>query len=376
MLHVPVHCWVHTLCPGRIRTLLLACSTILPLPAEEPAGVRGAFDRAKAQISDRMVGLQVTAFGDVLWARDGETGRGRLDWGAAELDLNLDLHPDLQAAAALVWTREATLLTVGFLDYHLFGGRIAPRGRLWAEKGFHLQAGRFDVPFGNDWQFFASKDSVSVTRPLTTDAVMEGGYNDAGVRALGNTGAFNFNLYALRGFSQGRLYGGRMGLAPFGNPYSLKGAREGKGAEFGFSALLDRDGAGRKRGSATAWDVEYRGGSFQVRAELLERRWEAGEDEPARTLRGWHATVEVPLEEWLGRPLTVFARIDRAAASPLEEGPGDARDARVSAGFSLDLGGVIQLKAEVQRWSEASASTRGAASYGGTQGFARLVWVF
>lgn len=351
-----------------------------PLGGEDAAaaapGLRGALDQGKSWLADRLFGLQVGAFGDALWARDGESGRGRLDWGAAELDLGLDLHPDLQSAAALVWTREQTFLSVGFLDYHVLGGRIAPRGRIWAEQGFHLQAGRFDVPFGNDWQFFASKDSVSISRPLTTASVMEGGCNDAGVRVLGNDGTFNVHFYALRGYSQGRLYGGRIGVMPFGNPFSLKDAREGKLAEFGVSAFLDRDGAGRTRGRAVAWDAEYRGARVQVRGEYVERRWEALDAEPTHTQRGWQLTVEVPLEEALGWPVTLFGRIERASGVPREAGEGDPRDARVAAGFSLPIAGVLQLKAEVQRWSEATAATRGEASYGGTQGLASLVWVF
>ncbi len=344
-------------------------------PAEAP-GLRNTLDRGKEWIATRLFGLQVGAFGDALWARDGGSGKGRLDWGAAELDLGLDLHPDLQSAAALVWTREQTLLTVGFLDFHLLGGRIAPRGRIWAEQGFHLQAGRFDVPFGNDWQFFASKDSVSISRPLTTAAVMEGGYNDAGLRLLGNDGTFNFQVYALRGFSQGRLYGGRIGVMPFGNPFSLKDAREGKLAEFGCSAFLDRDGSGRTRGRAVAWDAEFRGTLLQVRGEYIERRWEPLDAEPGRTQRGWHLTVEVPLQESLGWPLTLFGRVERSSGVPRDPGDGEPRDARLAAGFSLPIAGVLQLKAEVQRWSEATAATRGEASYGGTQGFASLVWVF
>lgn len=357
--------------------LLLAGSR---LPAQEAAkgddGVRATLDQAKEGLSRRLFGVQATAFGDALWAKDPDSGRGRLDWGSVELDLSRDLGEDLQSAAALVWTREATLLTVGFLDYHVLGGRIAPRGRLWAEKGFHVQAGRFDVPFGNDWQFFASKDSVSISRPLSTEAVMEGGYNDAGIRVLGSDGTFNFNLYALRGFSQGRLYGGRVGFIPFGNPFALKDVRDGKVAEFGFSALLDRDGSGAKRGSATAWDLEIRGSRLLFRAERLARRWMAWDGEPGRTLRAWRVELEVPLQESLGWPATAFVRAERSSQEPREEGSGDAQDARVTAGFSLNLGRVVQLKLEFQRWTAATPSQQRLASGGGTQALGQLVWVF
>jgi hypothetical protein len=181
-----------------------------------------------------------------------------LELGSFELDLAGELFETVDAAAAVVTNKDATKLTVGFLDFHPFGGTIAPRGRLWVEKGFHIQVGRFDVPFGNDWQFFASKDSTSISRPLTTATIMDGGYNDVGARILGNNGTVNFNTFLLRGFGDGRLVGGRVGLTPFGNPFSLKEARDPKSAEFGFSYLYDIGPDHRKQEVAWAADAEGR----------------------------------------------------------------------------------------------------------------------
>jgi hypothetical protein len=340
-------------------------------PAQETP--REALDRFRDTLASQLWGVQVSAFGDVLHARDPETGRPKTGLGALELDLGADLGEALQASAALVATPEDLQLGVGFLDWHLFGGRIAPRGRLWVEKGFHVQAGRFDVPFGNDWQFFASKDSVSISRPLTTEAVMEGGYNDTGIRALGSDGTFNFNAYLLRGFSSGRLAGGRLGLAPFGNPFSLASAREAKVLELGVSFLFDRGSDARKRGSAHAFDSEFRSGPVLLRGEYLERTWEAVEDTPRRIQRGWHLDAEVALGEAVPWATTLFARYERAEGVSKD---GGRYDIRWAAGASLSLGGLALIKIEGQRYLAATQETREEPAYRGTQILAQLVLVF
>lgn len=304
---------------------------------------RASIDHGRDRLADALGGLQVSAFGDLL---DGyaDDGSRQTTFDAFEVDFSGELTDTLEVAGAAVRSGGATQLASGFLDYHPFGGTIAPRGKLWVEKGFHVQVGRFDVPFGNDWEYYASKDSTSISRPLTTDGIMDGGYNDAGMRILGNNGTVNFNAYLLRGFQPGRLVGGRIGFTPFGNPFSLKGAREPKRAEFGYSTYDDVASDWRKRESGQAGDAEIHLGAYALRTEYLVRRqWPlAGE---ATTRRGWHLTQELALGEALPWPATVFARYERfslAAAS------GAGREARIAAGFSVTVASLVELKLEGQ----------------------------
>ena len=335
---------------------------------------RESIDKGKDELADKLFGIKVSAFGSVLVAPD-DLGRKKVDWGAFELNLAGDLHEAIDAAAAVVTNKDATRLTVGFLDFHPFGGIIAPRGRLWVEKGFHIQVGRFDVPFGNDWQFFASKDSVSISRPLTTVGIMDGGYNDVGVRVLGNDGTVNFNTFILRGFGDGRLAGGRLGLTPFGNPFSLSGAREPKSAEVGFSYLYDTGPDRKKRETAWAADAEGRLGSWCLRAEYLARRREPDGFNDGLTRHGWHLTQEYAWAD-LPAPTTVFFRYERMAQKPADPPPGDALDARITAGASVTVAGIFQLKAEWQHTLEATSATRAVPGFSSNQWVAQLVVVF
>jgi len=352
------------------RPLCLLCLgwTAGAQEAPAPATWREAIDQGRGRLAEHLGGFQLSGFAD---AQSGysDTGVRDLRFGAAEVDLSGDLTHDLQAGAAVVRFPGLTKLTVGYLDYHPFGGRIAPRGQLPVEEGFHVQVGRFDVPFGNDYQFYASKDSVSISRPLTTAAVMDGGYNDAGVRVLGNDGTFNFNAFLLQGFHPGRLVGGRLGLTPFGDPFSLQGTRAPKVAEVGLSWFYDGSSTWRKQETGFAADADGRLGAYYVRAEYVTRAREAGLEQPAFRRRGWHLTQEYALGGRLPWPTTLFGRYER------ETGEG-GRNIRAVAGLSASLGGVLQVKLEGQHFLEAEPATMAMPAYRSFLWFGQLVAVF
>jgi hypothetical protein len=335
---------------------------------------RESLDKSRDQFAGNLFGIKLSAFGDACDSPD-DQGRQRLNLGSLEVDLAGELFETVDAAAAVVTNKDATKLTVGFLDFHPFGGTIAPRGRLWVEKGFHIQVGRFDVPFGNDWQFFASKDSTSISRPLTTATIMDGGYNDVGARILGNNGTVNFNTFIMRGFGDGRLVGGRVGLTPFGNPFSLKGARDPKSAEFGFSYLYDIGPDHRKQEVAWAADTEGRLGAWYLHSEYLDRRKEADALTGALTRRGWQVTQEYAWVN-LPAPVTVFLRYERIGQVPADPPPGDSQDVRAVAGASVLLAGIFQVKGEWQRILEATATSMSAPNYSRNVWLGQLVVVF
>ena len=351
-----------------------ACFAEDPAPAPVPTPTcRETLDGARARLAENLFGLQVSAFGDALSGYSDEGARNlRLD--AGEVDVAGDLASKVQLGLAVVNTGELTKLTVGYLDYHPFGEGLAPRGQLSVEKGFHVQAGRFDVPFGNDWQFYASKDSVSISRPLTTAEIMGGGYNDAGVRVLGNNGTLNFNTYLLQGFEPGRLVGCRIGFTPFSDPFSLKGTREPKVAEVGLPWFYDGDSRWHKRQSGLALDADGRVGPYYVRAEYVTRTQQEGPGAgtPA-TSRGWHLTQEFALPELLPWPTTVFARGERANVA--DGDPGGGHDTRAALGLATTFAGVVQLKLEGDHYLAAAPATLAARGYHSFQWYAQLVVV-
>ncbi len=331
--------------PGAILPALLG----LGLAGEEPApAFRERVEATRKALADKTGGLNVSAFGDWGTWYD-EVGRKRFGFGAAEVDLNLKLGDLGEVSGAFVGTKDSHLWTVYVLDFHPWGGgSVAPRGALWLDKGLHIQMGRFDVPFGNDYQYFASKDGVTVSRPLTTALIMDGGYNDRGLRILGNNGTLNLNAFTLRGFGAGRLYGFRTGFTPFGVPFALKESKEPKRLEVGLSAFIQRAPGGHQAERACALDLEMHLGAFTLVAEALGRQRRPLEG-PALWQRGWHVTPQWSFGE--GKP-TAFARYERVWGTPPDAEDPEAAAApttRFCAGLSTTFWGTVQTKVEFQR---------------------------
>ncbi len=318
-------------------------------------------ERLRTRLTEA-TGLRLSGFGDASLASTSP----RFQWGTLELDGEAELHEDLQAALAITRDREGLHWPVGFLDFNPFGGTVAPRGRLSGVQSLHVQVGRFDVPFGSDWQYFASKDSTSMARPLGTEVLMEGGANDLGLRILGDTGTLSHTAYVLKGSAGGRRVGGRLGLSPLENPYALGAPRGPHLLEFGLSGFQDLQS--RERGLAL--DLEVNLASFTLRGEWLERRSKPWRAKPGRLQRAWHLGFEKALP-WTGCQAQAYGRWERI----LEPGTGPG-DARIVAGLRLGLREWLLLKVEGRHHLWSGPMVEEEPSLGSTGWFAQCVVVF
>jgi hypothetical protein len=343
-------------------------STPSPTPAPSegtPTGASAAavtpseLESLKAALDGIREGLGLSGFFDVR-AADKRTDPNVFSMGDFELDLAREIGREVQIAAALVVNDEGAELAVGFVDVHVVGAPVAPRGRLPVEKGFRFQIGRFDVPFGGDWQYFAAKDRPELSAPLTTEIVMDGGYNDVGLRLLGGTGSLAWSAYWLRGEGEGTLVGGRLGIMPFDNPYRLRGRV--RAVEFGVSALYDFDGEGGTESTSLAVDTEIRGPLGRLRAEYVRRDLRPVEGREDRLVRsGFHVTATVDAGAPGGVPLTPYARYDTATEEPsstqgLSADEPWGRTERLSAGVNASFFDLASLKFEYQRTLSAPAA--------------------
>ncbi len=275
--------------------------------------------------------------------------------GPFELDIEHN-YEYFQVAAALVFHDGAELRT-GFIDYHLFGGRISPTGRLFQGEGLHLQVGRFDVPFGNDWRYFPSKDRITVTPPMTTELIMENGYNDEGIRLLLNLVSVNASLYMLQGIEEqysygGNSFGGRIGLTPFNNPFSLKSGSISP-FEIGFSYIHDIDRNGATAEKLYAGDMESKIGPLILSSEYYYRDKKAG-----ITLYGYHVTGGIDFSYFSGLPLILFGRFDRYTSEEIvsinnREGIDKNSISRITAGININILHISYLKFEYQNYLSA-----------------------
>ncbi len=275
--------------------------------------------------------------------------------GEFELDIEHN-YENFQVAAALVFFEGAELRT-GFIDYHLFGGRIAPRGRLFQAEGLHAQIGRFDVPFGNDWRNAMAVDRITVKPPLTTEIIMEGGYNDEGIRMLLNLVSVNASIYMLKGIEEqysygGNSFGGRIGVTPFSNPFALKN-RTMPPFELGFSYIHDIDRNGKTAEKVFAGDMESKFGPLILMSEYYYRDKNAG-----ILLYGYHITAGFDFHYFFPLPLILFGRYEQVTSEEIvsinyREGTEKNSITRIAAGININISQISYLKFEYQNYLKA-----------------------
>jgi hypothetical protein len=316
---------------------------------EELAEMRREIEELKDRVADleksesERSGLKFSGFFDV-GASNYKNKPNVFEIGGLELQLEHNYKENFQVAAALVFS-EGAELDVGFIDYHIFGGAISPRGRPFSEKGLHLQVGKFDIPFGNDWQFFGALDRISINPPLTTEEIMEGGYNDVGVRLLSNFVSFNMSLYLLRGIEQGysyggNSYGGRLGITPFSNPYSLR-VKSIPVFELGGSYIVDVDKNGGTTEKLAAGDFQSKIGPLFLRSEYYRRDKTVG-----ILLQGYHVTAGFDFYTISRLPLIIYSRYSTMNSERYERGDEKYSLTRIAGGLNINLYNISYIKFE------------------------------
>jgi hypothetical protein len=265
--------------------------------------------------------------------------------GTFEIQMLHEYPQNIFVAAALVFNKKGASLGVGIIDYHLFGSTISPRGKLFHEKGIHLQVGKFDVPFGNDWQYFSDADRITVTPPLTTEKIMNGGYNDVGSRLIVNMVWFNSSIHVLRGIDQGYSYGGnsiggRIGLTPLNDPYSL--SQKSYPLELGFSYLHDLDKQGATAEKLFAGDLDIRKSRFLLLSEYYRRDKTIG-----MRYTGTTSTAGFDIKEI---STVVYSRYDIVRSERYKAVMQDGTLSRVSCGFRYSIHDIAYVKAEYSHY--------------------------
>ncbi len=243
------------------------------------------------------------------------------DFGSFEMDLQYSYGDHYSVSAALVWDSGSTpTLNVGLVDYHLFDDDAPARGRIFDEAGFHLQVGRFDIPYGVDYQYFPSVNRPNVSAPMTTTRIQNGGYGSDGMRIYGTWKTFDYTAYAVNALygNNGGVLGGRIGFFPGRNPYRLHRFSSPRTVEFGFSYLKELDKEFDTREKVYGFDFTLNYNMFTLVAEWMKRDSEVafvnssgglvhGKDQDES---GFHVSLVTDLEKVVKRPIYLFTRFD------------------------------------------------------------------
>jgi hypothetical protein len=309
-------------------------------------------DAVKAKVKELAQAIQFSGFFDVSVSTF-ENNPNLFELGTFEFDIKKEFNKYFQVGAALVFADKQADLAVGFIDFHLFGGLIPARGNVFLESGFHLQVGKFDITIGNDWQYFASLDRVTMSAPLTTTVLMEGGYNDVGFRVLGNHSFLNYAGYLLRGVGEGVAAGGRIAFVPFSNPYTTE-LMENQPLDIGIGVINDFSRDWKTEQRTYVADIEARVDILRLQTEYYWRH------DLLQSLRrsGYQVSLFSTFFEDGPLPFGLTTRFD-SVHSRAEDGTVDETLRSFMVGCFLRLFEVTVMKVELARFLDGNAELHG-----------------
>lgn len=259
-----------------------------------------------------------------------------LSSGVFELTVTKELRDRLAVSATIAANAEGASIAAAVVD-----ARLLTRGERGSGGELDVRIGHFDVPFGNDWRSFAANDRKELSAPLTTDAIMEGGYTDTGIQFLGRRRGIEASAGVMRGSRRGPVYAGRLALMPF------EAQGHANRFEGGLSVLVAAAGT-----NAVALDAETHAGAWRIRAEHVRKENRTLDASTVRS--GWHLTAAVDAGKVAGVAMTPFARFDAAGYGSRGDNDSDGRGdpayiRRVTAGLRADLSRLLMLKVEYTR---------------------------
>jgi hypothetical protein len=203
-------------------------------------------------------GLKLSGFFD-LSANISNLNEHPFDLGDLEVDAIYDSAEFFAVSAAGIVNDDGASVGVAILDYHVRDHNTPARGALFEEDGYHIQIGRFDIPFAIDYSFYAAPDRINISAPLTTSRILQGGLNGDGMRTYGAWSGLEYTLYATNSLFEDTGYsaGTRIGCAI--NDHFV----------IGVSALSDRDANDEVLNRLTALDLSWRIGIAEFNMEAV-----------------------------------------------------------------------------------------------------------
>ncbi|MDH5173894.1 MAG: hypothetical protein OEW43_01405 [Elusimicrobiota bacterium] len=273
--------------------------------------------------------LEVSGFVDVLGqGRQGENTT--FGMGAFEIDFASEFSSKVSFEGAVVVEGGEVGLGQTLVDFMLLN-----------EDRLGVQVGLLDMPFGIDYQVFATPDRKLVTTPLVTELMMDGGWGDIGVNLHGAVSLLNYNLYVVNGMGEdggvpvnqitdnnsAKSVGGRIGVLPI------------KDLELGFSYVQGPylDGTARQALSRIAGDIQFAYERLQIKGEFVR-----GEEEVPGGTDNEHQGYYIQL---LGEATEKVYGVTRFG---YWKPKGGDRVTRITIGLGYDLIENVSLRGEYQ----------------------------
>ncbi len=214
----------------------------------------------------RETALSITGFGDALYTAPRDSADVPFSIGQIELDISSALSERTRISAAVAYNGTDDTFGSGefFVEFLLSGAGLGHFRPIRGIDHSGIIAGQFDVPFGIDWEVYASIDRKLVSVPLAVENTHHL-WNDVGLQVHFDAGMVNGVVYGVNGFSEDETdiryaRGGRLALKPL--PF----------LEFGGSYAGFVRSGGETDMSLAGADVRASYGPLALRGEYITRK--------------------------------------------------------------------------------------------------------
>jgi hypothetical protein len=214
-------------------------------------------------------GLDISAFADIIFPVSPDSLSGsQVRVNQAEIDLEGVIAEDVTAAMALAYDPDAETFALAVLAVEV----PLHETESWSAA---LTAGQFDVPFGIDYQVYASVDRRLVHGPLFVDFTHEG-WNDMGANLNLAAGGFGADVFFINGSAAGR---GVVNPAKIWDRQDIKRAEGARvhygvleGVEVGLSGAWFHDLADVTTMTLMGADFQAALGAFSCKGEFISNK--------------------------------------------------------------------------------------------------------
>jgi hypothetical protein len=248
--------------------------------------------------------LEISGFLDGVYTanpRDGKENQAALN--QIELDLARSLN-DRTAVSLSICYGEQFFLGAAAISYAPIKSDESSEAPVRFLSGWTASAGRFDIPFGLDYQVYTSIARETITMPAAV-AGTHGGWNDVGLLNSLTTSIGSLDVYAVKGF-ESRVWNSEQPLPQVvadddegwfvSTPSVSGGARLNfaviPGVEFGGSAARGWQD-GRPAHSLGGIHAQFTSSVLSVKAEGIYLR--KGESIKPQHVRGFYAETKETL---------------------------------------------------------------------------------
>ncbi|MCB0749017.1 MAG: hypothetical protein KDC90_16275, partial [Ignavibacteriae bacterium] len=242
--------------------------------------------------------LNISGFLDLQHQQPLNSKKNIFELNQLEIALQNKVSNNLSIEGVMAFNSEAQKFEIGsgFLDLAIIDHEESGFLNGTFLSNLNITFGQIDIPFGIDYQCFASPDRKTITPPIVIQNSVNC-LNRLATDINGGNENYNFNFYLLSGTNNSLAYGARVGLLPY------------EQLELGCSYLTDISSAQKFTPQVLGTDLKFSNEILELKSELISSKGlYQGEADSLGTNKGFYLQFVHFFEGPLNLPFTAGVR--------------------------------------------------------------------